>query len=87
MAVSNKSTARKVEESQAKQGARATASRQSAKKAASKSTGQGRKTDKKVATAKKGTSIEELNEYQDHLAFKTGIAICVISVLPGMQDL
>lgn len=81
MAVSNKSTARKVEESQAKQGARATASRQSAKKAASKSTGQGRKTDKKVATAKKGTSIEELNEYQDHLAFKTGIAICVILIV------
>ena len=81
MAVSNKSTARKVEESQTKQGARATASRQSAKKTASKSTGQGRKTDKKAAAAKKGTSIEELNEYQDHLAFKTGIAICVILIV------
>lgn len=81
MAVSNKSTARKVEESQAKQGTRAAMSRQSAKKTVSKSTGQGRKTDKKAPAAKKGTSIEELNEYQDHLAFKTGITICVILIV------
>jgi len=78
MAVSNKSTARKVEEEQTKQTGK---SRPSAKKTTAKNTGQGRKADKKASTEKKGKSIEELNEYQDHMAFKTGIAICVLFIV------
>ena len=78
MAVSNKSTARKVEEEQTKQVGK---SRTSAKKTTAKSTGRGRKADKKASTEKKGKSIEELNEYQDHMAFKTGVAICVLFIV------
>ena len=74
MAVSNKSTARKVDGNQAKQGTRA-ASRQAAKKPASGKHAGGKRTAKKGIPSKAGKSEEEINEYQDHLAFKTGVAI------------
>ena len=77
MAVSNKSTARKVDGNQAKQGTRA-ASRQAAKKPASGKHAGGKRTAKKGMPSKAGKSEEEINEYQDHLAFKTGVAIFAI---------
>lgn len=77
MAVSNKSTARKVDGNQAKQGNKA-ASRQAVKKPASGKSVKGKGTAKKELSSRKEKSVEEINEYQDHLAFKTGVAICVI---------